>query len=232
MAKADEKKAPATNGAKKLDLNNVINVYMHEHLGPAVGIPIVLVVVILLLFVVRFPYQAQETYIETQTVEEPVTETITDPDPVDQKVCTDTETPYEIVDHQTYRKPYGKDEFRCYGEFKVRNQGTESGKWVFRYIFEIGGQSIITPDREEEVPKYSAYTYEFVTPCDADVSVDGNYEVVSVPVQSDCKIEKVYPERTVTRIKQVTKETEKTRVITKTENLFQKIFGLNSAEKV
>ena len=198
-----------------------------------VGVLILVVAVAAALILVKIPYNAKEDYIQTETYDIEIKDVVPDAENKFQEyVCVEKPASVDLSEHDSYKRPFGLYDYKCYGTFKVRNQGTTDGKWTYRYIFDISGKEVATEPKTSAIPKLTASTFTFETECLQQDKVSGIFELVSGPTQSDCKYETIIPNKTVTRTETKERQVPKERTMTKYEPLWQKLVGYNDYEKV
>ena len=226
-----KKKTSKKNSKKQKQQVNIIE-HVKQHMLTEVGIPAAAIVVLLILVLVKVPYQAQEQYTEIEQYEEPVQKVVPG-ETREERICEQTPAQVTVTSHYNYIRPFGTSEYKCYSEFKVTNQEDTDGKWTYRYIFDVSGKEVITDPEEELIPRLGSITYYFESDvCEREDSVDGTYELVDGPMTTECRYEMVTPNVTVTEMETREREVQKTRIITKYEPLWQKILGYNSHEKI
>ena len=215
-----------SSGKKKKKLHHRVK----KQLGKEVKLSVGLVIILLLLVIVRLPYNAKEVYTEIE--EYTVDVVVPDYDnPVEKRICTPVpaDVRLEPDPFSPFVKTSGKD-FICYAKLRVWNDGDQEGDWTYRYTFELGSKNIVK-EVTKTVPPSSSIWFEFeADECQEGDTVTGHYELVSGPIRQDCTYETQYPDKTVTEKKQ--REVQKERYVTKYEPLWQKLIGYNKHEKV
>jgi hypothetical protein len=232
MGKEKEKKINPPNevpSQKKMVMNTV-----KRHLMMKISIPFFVILIFLSLFVIRTPYTAKEKYTDLQPFVEEVTKVIEDRNtPVYARVCEQRLIPTEITaSEKAYGMPYGLNDFKCYGKFKVINKGDADGEWTVRYLFNISGRLIQTEMLTQKIPKYTSFSFKFETnDCKQGDMIDGTYQIVTSPSTESCKYETQY-NKTIVVNETRQKEVQRERIITKYETLWQKLIGYNRYEKI
>jgi hypothetical protein len=128
--------------------------------------------------------------------------------------------------------PYGKDH-RCYAEIKITNMADTSGKWTYKYTFNVNGKNFPVEEQEVEIQSGTSYIYEFTSDiCKSGDTVKGEYTLVKGPTTPECNYEEVFEDKTVTKTVVEKSEVEKERKVPKKEPLWQFLLGLNKGEKV
>ena len=202
--------------------------HVKHHLTKEVKLSVGLVVILLLLVIIRLPYEAREVY----TVK--VTEEVERQEPdgfKEVRVCTTV--PLEVREEPDPFSPFvkvsGKDHI-CYAEIRIWNDGDQVGDWTYRYTFELGSKTIVK-ELTKTVPPLSSIWFEFEDEeCQEGDALTGDYEMISGPTKQDCTYVTQPKTKKVTVI--VEKDVEEERTVTKYEPLWQKLIGYNNHEKV
>ena len=216
--------AKAKSSGKEKKLHH----HVKHHLSREVKLSVGLVVILLLLVIVRLPYEAKEMYTVKVTEQEP--QEVFDKNE-EVRVCTPVHADVreEPDPFSPFVKASGKD-FICYATIRIWNDGDQEGEWTYRYTFELGSKTIVR-EITDDVPPLSSQWYEFeADDCQEGDTVTGFYEMVSGPIIQDCtyKTQPKYKTVMVT----VEKDVEEERTIIKYEPLWQKLVGYNNHEKV
>lgn len=214
---------------KKMVINNV-----KRHLMMKVSIPVFVILIFLSLFFIRAPYTAKEKYTDLVPYLEEVTKVIEDKNnPTYIRVCQENTIPTEIsASEKAYGKPFGLNDYKCYGKFRVINKGDADGEWTVRYLFNISGRLIQTEMVTKEIPKYTSFEFMFETnDCKQGDYIEGTYQIVTSPSTESCKYETQY-NKTILVNESRNKEVQRERIITKYETLWQKLTGYNRYEKI
>ena len=199
-----------------------------HQLGKEVKLSVGLVVILLLLVVIRLPYEAREVY-TIKVIEDEDQQVIDGYEDV--RICTPV--PLEVREEPDPFSPFVKAEGKehiCYAKIRIWNDGDQEGDWTYRYTFELGTRTIVK-ELTETVPPLSSIWFEFEDDaCQEGDTVTGYYQMVSGPKRQECTYETQPVYKTVTV--KVEKEVEEERTVTKYEPLWQKLVGYNRHEKV
>ena len=217
---AIEKKS---SGKKKM-----LHHHVKHHLTKEVKLSVGLVVIVLLLVIIRLPYEAREVY--TVKVTEEVERQ--EPDGFEEvRVCTTVslEVREEPDPFSPFVKAEGKDHI-CYATIRIWNDGNQEGEWTYRYTFQLGTKTLVH-ELTETVSPLSSIWFEYEDDeCQEGDKLTGFYELLSGPTKQDCTYERQQKYKTVTVT--VEKDVEEERTVTKREPLWQKLIGYNNHEKV
>ena len=111
--------------------------HVKDHLFMDVGIPAIVIIILLVLVIVKVPYEAKESYTElvTSTKEVP---TVVKGEPEQRRECEQTPAAYRVLQEV---QPYGKyenGEYTCFAEIKVVPEvEVPISKWTFKYTFDM-----------------------------------------------------------------------------------------------
>lgn len=204
--------------------------HVKYHLSREIKITVGLVLLLLLLTVPKFEYEAKETL--TKIEEYDVDVVVKDYDnPREVRVCTPV--PADVREEPDPFSPFVKVEgkgYICYAKVRIWNNGDQEGEWTYRYTFELGDKRIVK-ELTKEIPPLSSIWFEFEDDeCQEGDSVTGSYELVSGPIRQECTYETQYPDKTVTETKQ--REVIEEIFVTKREPLWQRLINYNKHEKV
>jgi hypothetical protein len=224
-----EKEPKSQDKSKKIVRN------IKDHLEMKIGIPVGILLIILVLALVRVPYTAKESYTENETKVRIVTTTEIDTkNPVWEKVCTDVPAKYTVEEDSfsPFIRAVGKN-FECFAKFRVWNIGNSVGKWTYYYSFNVSGRVINKDPVTIEIQPLASVWFEFVSDqCTKADTLTGTYQYVSGPTVSECKNTEVYKNITVNREESYEVPSQRERIITKYEPLWQRMIGYNNFEKV
>lgn len=223
--------------SSKMDLQKttakIVN-HAKKHLMTDVAIPAGAILLILVLVVLRFPYQAEVRDIVEEEYEVEIVEQIPDTlNPIEERTCVETAARSRIENHLNFMDEYGLHDYKCKAEFRVWNNEETTGEWTFRYVFDVSGKEVVTEDKTLEIPRISSQWFYFESDeCQEGDVLSGTYEMVSYPTTRMCEYHTIIPNKTVIRTETRTREVLKTTIETRSEPLWQKLIGYNRFEKV
>ncbi len=207
---------------------------IHHHITKKVPIPVYIVgiaVILLLVFtVLKFPYQAKESYVE---IEEVKTEKLVDDleRPVNVRVCDQVPSDYKIDYNNFVRiEKLGTNEF-CEARLMVWNNEPSEGDWTIDFTFNVNGQDYEPVRLTKEIAGNAKDEFVFNhEECVATDKRTGSYKVIDSPTTEECKFITQYEKKTEIVVEK--REVPKERIVTKYESLVQKFLGTNNVEKV
>jgi hypothetical protein len=189
------------------------------------------ILALVLFTVMKFPYQAKESYVEIQEVVVETTEDDHDR-PKNVRVCTDVPSNYD-VDYNEFVKLVlnGTSDAYCEAWIEVWNHEPTEGKWTMGFVFTVNGMEYPMVTQTKSIGGQRKDKFTFLhNECVTGDTKSGRYEVVSAPTTQECKFETQYEQKIVKEI--VEKKIPKERIVTKYETLLQKVLGTNNVEKV
>ncbi|MFH2020086.1 MAG: hypothetical protein ABIJ34_01650 [archaeon] len=208
---------------------------LHEHLKQKVPVPVYMIgaaiLLVLLLFVIKIPYQAKESYIEIEKYEEQVT--VMKDYVVNEEVCKTVPSEIKISENTTYARAFGLSGFKCYAKFKLWNQENTLGEWTIKYAFNVNGKEFLTEPVTKKIPALAAveFSFELEDTCKSGDSVSGDFVIVSSPTTEICLYQDVTKQKPELETIQKERNVNKERLVPKTESVFQLLLGVNKGEK-